>query len=110
MDLKRTVLTAGALPTPADTRRGSGEKMGLFRKAASVSTLGAVNYRSKREKVGMAAKAEAELSREQAKLVREQRKAVKGEREAEAQQAAEGKPWYQQPTVGDALRARRKRD
>lgn len=53
--------------------------MGILRKAASVSTLGLVNYRSNGERkakaVVTAARAEARLANEQAKAVRQTRKA-----------------------------------
>jgi hypothetical protein len=51
--------------------------MGLFRKAMSVSTLGTVNYNSKKDTVKKANKANARLARAQAKLAEEEAKAAK---------------------------------
>jgi hypothetical protein len=51
--------------------------MGLFRKTVSLSTLGAVDYRSKREGKKRAVNADAKLARQEAKLAKAQRKALK---------------------------------
>lgn len=50
--------------------------MGIIRKATSVSTLGVVSYRSKKETDKRAANAAAKNEREQAKLAKAQRKAL----------------------------------
>ena len=49
--------------------------MGLIRKTASLSTLGAVKYTSKREAQTKAAAAQARAASEEAKLLKAQRKA-----------------------------------
>lgn len=78
--------------------------MALMRKITSVCTLGLVNYRSRRDN-------QKRLLREQAKLARAEREALHGQdRKAEAadrEERAEGLPWYRQPTLSAALRARR---
>jgi hypothetical protein len=83
--------------------------MGLIRKAASVSTLGAVGFHSRREAQAKAALAHARLAKEERKAVKHERKTADVERrDAEAEQreqGAEGRPWWRQPTVGDAIRA-----
>ncbi len=83
--------------------------MGLIRKAASVSTLGAVGFHSRREAQAKAALAQARLAKEERKAVKHERKTEDADRrDAEAEQreqAAEGRPWWRQPTVGDAIRA-----
>jgi seryl-tRNA synthetase len=90
--------------------------MGLIRKTASLSTLGAVKYTSRREAQTKAALEDARMVKAQrraldaqAKLAEAQRKALSGRigaAEAEQrEQAAEGQPWYRQPTIGAAVRA-----
>jgi hypothetical protein len=69
--------------------------MGLIRKAASVSSLGAVKYTSRRE-------AETKLALEQAKALRRERQAA--EREADPD-----RPLLAQPTLGALLSERRRR-
>lgn len=64
--------------------------MGLIRKMASVSTLGAVKYTSRRE-------AETKLALEQAK-------AVRAERKGSGRHADPDAPAWRQPTVGGMLR------
>ncbi len=83
--------------------------MGLIRKTASLTTLGAVKYTSRREAQTKAALQEAKLTKAQhrtldaqAKLAETQRGALEAE---QREQAAEGQPWYRQPTIGDAIRA-----
>jgi hypothetical protein len=66
--------------------------VGLIRKAASVSTLGAVKYTSKREAQTKQAIAGARLANEQAKAIRAQN-------EPPPPDTAE-LPWWRQPTVG----------
>ena len=86
--------------------------MGLIRKTASLSTLGGVKYTSRREAQTKAALAQAKLAKAERKAVTHERKAEDaGHREAEAEQreqAAEGLPWYRQPTLGAAIAAARK--
>jgi hypothetical protein len=53
--------------------------MGLIRKAASVTTLGAINFTSRREAQTKAATAQAKAAREEAKLLKAQRKDLKDE-------------------------------
>jgi hypothetical protein len=60
--------------------------MGLIRKAASLSTLGAVKYTSRREAETKAASAEARLANEQARTAKASRKA---DQQAAAQEQAE---------------------
>jgi hypothetical protein len=81
--------------------------MGLIRKLTSVSTSGAVKYTSRREAQTKAASAEARLANEQAKSAKASRKA---EEQAAAQEQAEGKPWYLQPTLGAAIRSAGRKD
>ena len=83
--------------------------MGLIRKAASVSTLGAVGFHSRREAQAKAALARAKLAKEERKAVKHERTTEDADRrDAEAEQrerAAQGRPWWRQPAVGDAIRA-----
>jgi hypothetical protein len=80
--------------------------MGLMRKLTSVSTGGAVKYTSKREAQTKAALAEAKLAKEQRKGLRAERYAeAAAVRAAAAEDAAQGKPWYRQPTLGAAISA-----
>lgn len=78
--------------------------MALMRKITSVCTLGLVNYRSRRD--------------DQKRMLNEQRKLARAERERvqvrtvldetmEREERAAGQPWYRQPTLGAALKARR---
>jgi transcriptional regulator with XRE-family HTH domain len=73
---------------------------------------GGVKYTSRREAQTKAALAQAKLAKEERRAVRHERKAEGTEhREAEAEQreqAAEGLPWYRQPTLGAAIAAARK--
>jgi hypothetical protein len=82
--------------------------MGLFRKAVSVSTLGAVKYTSRREAQTKQALAEAKYARAQEKLTRAEtraaREAVRA-REAAPAQPDPALPWYRQPTLGKAIHA-----
>jgi hypothetical protein len=71
--------------------------MGLIRKTASLSTLGAVKYTSRRE-------AQTKAALEEAKLAKAQRRALEAE---QCEQAANGQPWYRQPTIGGVVRAYR---
>lgn len=80
--------------------------MGLIRKAASVSTLGAVKYTSRKEAQTKAALAEARLAKEQAKAVKAQAAAAKA---TDKDGVPPDAPWYRQPTVAAALRAHRSR-
>jgi hypothetical protein len=92
--------------------------MGLIRKTASLSTLGAVKYTSRREAQTKAALEDARMTRAQrraldaqAKLADAQRRALERENRAakaeQPEQAADGQPWYRQPTIGSAVRAYR---
>jgi hypothetical protein len=69
----------------------TGATMGIIRKAMSVSSLGAVNYKSSKEKNASAAartskankktaRAEAELLRAQAEVAREEARRLRGGR------------------------------
>jgi hypothetical protein len=86
--------------------------MGLISKLTSASTGGAVKYTGKREAVTEAALAEAKLADEQRKGLRAERRGEAAEaaadRTAEAEDAAQGKPWYRQPTQGAAISAARR--
>jgi hypothetical protein len=75
--------------------------MGLIRKTMSATTFGAVKYTSRREAQTEAALAEARLANAQAAQIKQQ----DGEHEHEH----DDRPWWRQPTVGAALRARRPR-
>ena len=83
--------------------------MGLLRKTASVSTLGGVKYSSRREAQTKAAHAQARAADAEARLLREQAKTAKAERKNTAGQAAPASdaPWYRQPTLSAAIKAKR---
>src|SRR5208282_1695383 len=66
--------------------------MGLIRKAASVSTLGAVGFHRRREARAKAALAQARLVKEERKAVKHKRKTEDAERrDAEAEQREQGR-------------------
>jgi hypothetical protein len=91
---------------------GSRERWDSSGKTASIATLGGVKYTSRREAQTKAVLAEAKLAKEQAKAERERRRRdEREEREAKYEQAAEheGQPWWRQPTLGAALKARKDR-
>jgi hypothetical protein len=71
--------------------------MGLIRKAASASTLGAVKFTSRREAQTKEAIAHARLANAQADAIRHPDNGM-----------SENLPWWRQPTVGQALRAARR--
>jgi hypothetical protein len=58
-------------------------------------------------------KAAARLASDQSKVIeRQARRAHQDEKQeklADRQEAAQGKPWYRQPTVGDTIRASRQK-
>lgn len=70
--------------------------MGLIRKLSSVSTLGAVKYTSRREAETKERIANARLANAQAEQVRGQNQPDTSDR-----------PWWRQPTIGQAINARR---
>ena len=72
--------------------------MGLIRKTASVSTFGAVKFTSRREAQTKRAIAEARLANAQAEAIREQN-----------MPDISDLPWWRQPTIGQALQARKKK-
>lgn len=78
--------------------------MAVIRKIVSICTLGLVNPRSRRD-------VQKKLFNEQRKLVRAEREQVESRTRQDGQAAreeqAEGLPWYRQPTLGAALKARR---
>lgn len=81
--------------------------MGLIRKAASMSTLGAVKYTSKREALTKKALAEAKLAKVQADALRAAEPTVgpaAGPRPADPDL-----PWWRQATLGQAIQAARDR-
>ncbi len=58
-------------------------------------------------------KAAARLASDQSKVIEQQARRAhqdeKQEKQAERQEAAQGKPWYRQPTLVDAIRASRQK-
>ena len=60
--------------------------MGLLRKTASLSTLGAVKYTSRREAQTKAASAQARVAKEEAKQLKAQRKQETEQRKQETDQ------------------------
>jgi hypothetical protein len=84
--------------------------MGLIRKAASLSTGGAVKYTSRRDAQTKAAAAEGRLAREQTKLAKAQRKTLAHGAAPVASEpaapAAQHDHWYEEPTLGSLLRRR----